>query len=67
MAKSKIGPKKTASAAVEPGVKHARIELPEVEYNRLKSAARRRLLPVAAYIRQAVMAAIDEDERRNLR
>lgn len=45
-------------------VRHARIELPDREYQRLKRAARAIGLPVAAYIRMAVLERIAEDERK---
>jgi predicted DNA-binding protein len=64
MAKKKAGAKKMQHTTAEPSVKHARIELPEEDYLRLKAAAKMVLLPVAAYIRLAVMERIDDDERK---
>ena len=60
MAKAKAGKAVTSTEAV---VKHARIELPGEQYDRLKRAADRRGLTVAAYIRQAVLLMVDSDER----
>jgi predicted DNA-binding protein len=62
MAKKKPGAKVPATA--EPVIKHARIELPEDVYERLKKVAERSLLPVAAYIRRAVLNQIEADEER---
>ncbi len=45
-------------------VKHARIELPEDDYQRLKDAAKRYHISVSAYIRQAVMERIERDESK---
>jgi hypothetical protein len=45
-------------------MRHARIELPDADYQRLKRAADRVHISVAAYIRQAVMERIAEDERK---
>jgi hypothetical protein len=64
MAKKKAGAKKMATAAAEPVMRHARIELPDEDYQRLKAAAQRVHIPVAAYIRQAVMERIESDERK---
>lgn len=65
MAKKKAGAKKmTTPAAAEPVMRHARIELPDDDYERLKAAAKRDYITVAAYIRRAVMKTIQEDERK---
>lgn len=61
--KKKAGAKKMQTTA-EPAVRHARIELPEGDYQRLKASADRFRLSVSAYIRQAVMERIESDERR---
>ena len=45
-------------------VRHARIELPDEDYQRLKRAARRIGLPVAGFIRMVVLERVGEDERR---
>ena len=62
MAKKKSGGSKVP--VIEPMVRHARIELPDGDYQRLKRAADRVHISVAAYIRQAVMERIEGDERR---
>jgi predicted DNA-binding protein len=64
MAKKKAEAKKMAPAATEPVIRHARIELPDEDYQRLKRAAKAVHIAVAAYIRQAVMERIEDDERR---
>jgi hypothetical protein len=51
-------------AIAEPVTRHARIELPDEVYQRLKRSADRALLPVAAYIRQAVLEKMEADEQR---
>ena len=48
-------------------IRHARIELPDDDYQRLKAAADRFHLPVAAYIRMAVMERIERDEEKETR
>jgi predicted DNA-binding protein len=63
MAKKKQEAKEVPATA-EPITRHARIELPDEVYQRLKKVADRALLPVAAYIRQAVLEKIQEDEER---
>ena len=45
-------------------VRHARIELPDNDYQRLRRAAGRVRLPVAAYIRMAVLERVAEEDRR---
>jgi predicted DNA-binding protein len=64
MAKKKTGSPKVPATASEPAIRHARIELPDDDYQRLKRAAERFRLPVAAYIRMAVMERIEDDERK---
>jgi predicted DNA-binding protein len=64
MAKKKTGGRKVPATASEDVVRHARIELPDEDYTRLKSMASRVRISVAAYIRQAVMERIESDERR---
>jgi hypothetical protein len=64
MAKKKAGGPKVPATASEPAVRHARIELPDDDYQRLQKAARRVHISVAAYIRQAVMERIESDEAR---
>lgn len=43
-------------------IRHARIELPPKEFERLKRQADRFMLGVSAYVRQAVMKQIEADE-----
>jgi hypothetical protein len=43
-------------------VRHARLELPDGDYERLKRVAKANGLPVAAYIRQAVLRQVRRDE-----
>lgn len=62
MAKAKAGAKKMPATAAEPMVRHARIELPDEDYQRLKRAADRFRLSVSAYIRMAVIERIESDE-----
>jgi hypothetical protein len=64
MAKKKSGGHKVSATAVQEIMRHARIELPDVDYQRLKRAAGRVHISIAAYIRQAVMERIEADERR---
>jgi len=66
MAKKKASVKVPATAT-EPITRHARIELPDDVYKRLKAAAERYQLPVAAYIRMAVVERIEADERKGLK
>jgi len=61
MAKKKTEPKPMPATA-EPTTRHARIELPDGDYQRLKAAADRYHISVAAYIRMAVMERIERDE-----
>jgi hypothetical protein len=65
VAKKKPGVPKVPAVAAEPIIRHARIELPDDDYQRLKRAADRVRISVAAYIRQAVMERIEDDERRS--
>jgi predicted DNA-binding protein len=58
----KAGTKRMPAVADEKAVRHARIELPDDDYQRLKDAADRYHLSVAAYIRMAVMERIERDE-----
>jgi predicted DNA-binding protein len=59
----KTGAKKVQATA-EPVMKHARIELPDEDYERLKAAAKRYHISVAGYIRMAVMERIEHDESK---
>ena len=61
MAKKKTG-EKPMSPSLEKDIRHARLELPVADYDRLKRVARSLGLGVAAYIRQAVMRQIRKDE-----
>jgi len=61
MTKAKgTGPKKPRATVQE--VRHARLELEDVDYQRLKRVAKANGLAVAAYIRQAVLRQIRRDE-----
>jgi hypothetical protein len=64
MAKKKAGAKKMPATAEEKIVRHARIELPDDDYRRLKMCADRYHLSIAAYIRQATMERIERDEAK---
>jgi len=64
MAKAKAGGRKMPATAAEPVIRHARIELPVEDYQRLKRTADRFRLSVSAYIRLAVMERIESDEAR---
>jgi predicted DNA-binding protein len=61
MAKKKAGVKKMAAVATKE-IRHARIELPDEDYERLKRVANANGLGVAAYIRQAVLRQVRRDE-----
>jgi hypothetical protein len=63
MAKKKAGPKMMTTTTAEPAVWHARIELPDDDCQRLKSAAKRSDITEAACIRRAVLERIKADER----
>lgn len=43
-------------------IRHARVELPDEDYERLKRVSRANGLAIAAYIRQAVLRQIRRDE-----
>jgi hypothetical protein len=47
---------------VEKDIRHAGLELPDEDYERLKRVARSLGLGVTAYIRQAVMRQLRKDE-----
>jgi hypothetical protein len=66
MAKKKAGGEKMPASAAK--VRHARIELPDHDYERLRRVARANGLGVAAYVRQAVLKQLrrDEDEVRGI-
>jgi hypothetical protein len=64
MSKKKPEPKKVNTTTESVVMRHARIELPDSDYRRLKRAAERVRISVAAYIRLAVMQQIAEDDRR---
>ena len=64
MAKKKSGPKKMPATVEEKPISHARIELPTVDYKRLKACANRYHISISAYIRQAVMERIERDEAK---
>lgn len=59
MATKKAGKKLQATAK---DVRHARLELSDEHYERLKSVAKANGLAVAAYIRQAVLKQVRRDE-----
>jgi predicted DNA-binding protein len=61
MAKRKAEEKKVPATA-EKDIRHARLELPDEDYERLKRVAKSLGLGVAAYIRQAVMRQLRRDE-----
>lgn len=61
MAKKKPGVRKVPASA-EPIIRHARIELEDADYERLKRVSKSNGLSVAAYIRQAVLKQIRRDE-----
>ncbi len=62
MAKKKSEPLPVPATAEPKTTRHARIELPDDDYVRLKAAADRYHISIAAYIRQAVMERIEKDE-----
>jgi hypothetical protein len=64
MAKKKAGAKPVPATAEEPAIRHARIELPDEDYQRLTAAAKRYRISIAAYIRMAVIERIERDEGR---
>jgi hypothetical protein len=61
MAKKKTGASKVP-AVVQKETRHARIELSDDDYERLKAVAKGNGLPIAAYIRQAVLKQVRRDE-----
>lgn len=64
MAKAKTGGKKMPATEPVARMKHARIELPEADYERLRRAAERDYISISAYIRRAVMQRIERDESK---
>ena len=60
MAKQTAGAKKVQATAKE--IRHARLELADDDYERLKRVAKANGLAVAAYIRQAVLKQVRRDE-----
>jgi hypothetical protein len=44
---------------------HAKLELPRKDYERMRKEARARGLSISAYVRQAVLMSIKEDEEGN--
>lgn len=58
---------KVSATSTEPITRHARIELPDGDYQRLKRAADRYHLSVAGYIRMAVVERIEADERKGMK
>ena len=60
MAKKTTGAKKVKTAVKE--IRHARLELSDDDYERLKRVAKADGLAVAAYIRQAVLRQVRRDE-----
>jgi hypothetical protein len=67
MAKKKTGGRKVPATADQEIVRHARLELPDRDYQRLKKVSGRFRLSVAAYIRLAVIERIESDERTEVR
>ena len=60
MKKTTTGAKKVQRTAK--AIRHARLELSEDDYERLKRVAKANGLAVAAYIRQAVLRQVRRDE-----
>lgn len=58
----KSGAKKMPATAEDKTVRHARIELEDADYERLRRVAKANGLSIAAYIRQAVLRQIRRDE-----
>ncbi len=54
--------KAKAANSADPVMKHARIELEEPDYERMKQVAKLNGLSISAYIRQAVLQRIRQDE-----
>jgi hypothetical protein len=61
MAKKKTGPKNMPAIEETKVVRHARIELSDDDYQRLKEAAKRLRISMSAYIRMTVMKQVDQD------
>jgi hypothetical protein len=61
MATKKTGARKVPATTKKEVIRHARIELPGKDYERLKTHADERGLSIAAYIRQAVLMQIRRD------
>jgi predicted DNA-binding protein len=61
MGKAKAAEAKKVRAA-EKEIRHARVELSNEDYGRLKRVAKANGLAVAAYIRQAVLKQVRRDE-----
>lgn len=62
MATKKTGARKVPATVKKEVIRHARVELPGADYERLKRQADDRGLSIAAYIRQAVLLQIRRDE-----
>jgi hypothetical protein len=62
MAKKKAGGRKVPASAEQTETRHARIELDEPDYERLRAVAKQNGLSIAAYIRQAVLRQVRRDE-----
>ena len=62
MAKKKPEKKVTTTTEQPAAVRHARIELEDADYERLRRVAKLNGLSVAAYIRQAVLRQVRRDE-----
>jgi len=60
MAKKTTGAKKVKTTVKE--IRHARLELSDEDYERLKRVAKANGLAVASYIRQAVLKQVRRDE-----
>ncbi len=64
MAKKQTESHKVPAVAEDKVMRHARIELPDEDYQRLKGGADRYRISVSAYIRMAVMERIERDESK---
>jgi predicted DNA-binding protein len=64
MGRKKAEPKKMPATGTEREIRHARIELPDEDYQRLRAVARRYHISVAGYIRMAVIERIEADEAK---
>jgi hypothetical protein len=62
MGKKIVQSAKTPETAQDPGIRHARIELSDEDYERLRKVSRINGLSISAYIRQAVLKQIRRDE-----